>query len=69
MKNATVDSMRLMQMDDYSMRAHDVLPALLKYIDRLNWIRISQRHLQIVKNWDKHFAANSKAPAFLMTGG
>ena len=33
MQKATVDSMRLMQMDDYSIRAQDMLPAMLKYLD------------------------------------
>lgn len=59
MQNATVDSMRLMQMDDYSIRAHDVLPAMLKYIDTS---KLHQKQLEvyrIVKKWDKHFSANS----------
>jgi len=33
MQKATVDSMRILQTDVYSMRAHDVLPTMLKYID------------------------------------
>ncbi len=33
MKTATVDSMRMMQMDTYSILAQDVLPTMLKYLD------------------------------------
>jgi len=59
MQNATVDSMRHMQMDDYSMRAHDVLPAFFKYLDASKLDKNQLEVLQIVKQWDKHFAANS----------
>ncbi len=59
MQNATIDSMRLMQMDNYSMRAHDVLPALLQYIDTSKLHPDQLKVFQIVKKWDKRFAANS----------
>ncbi len=60
MKHATADSLRLLQMDDYSMRAHDVLPAMLKYIDASKLDKTQAEALQIVTKWDKHFAANSE---------
>jgi penicillin amidase len=47
-------------MDDYSMRAHDVLPAMLKYIDASKLDKTQAQALQIVTKWDKHFAANSE---------
>jgi len=59
MQNATVDSMRIMQMDDYSILAQEVLPAMLKYLDAS---KIDKGHLkafEVIKNWDKHYAANS----------
>jgi penicillin amidase len=59
MQNATIDSMRLMQMDNYSIHAQDVLPIMLKYVNRS---KMDQNHLEaldIVKKWDKHYAANS----------
>jgi penicillin amidase len=59
MQNATVDSMRLLQMDNYSMRAQDVLPALLKYIDPTKLDKPQLEALQIVAKWDKHYAGNS----------
>jgi penicillin amidase len=59
-KNATVDSMRLMQMDDYSMRAHDVLPEMLKHIDASQLNKDQAWALEIVRDWDKRFGANSE---------
>jgi penicillin amidase len=67
MQNATIDSMRLMQMDNYSMRAQDVLPALIKYIDPSKLDKNQQEALQIVKKWDKHFAANSMGASIFNT--
>ncbi|MGZ3812474.1 MAG: penicillin acylase family protein, partial [Mucilaginibacter sp.] len=60
MQKATVDSMRIMQSDNYSMRAHDVLPEMLKYIDASKLDNNQKAALQIVTKWDKHFAANSE---------
>jgi penicillin amidase len=59
MQKATVDSMRIMQTDDYSMRAHDVLPEMLKYIDASKLDKNQSEALEIVKKWDNHFDANS----------
>jgi penicillin amidase len=60
MQNATVDSMRVMQMDNYSILAQDVLPAMLKYLDVSKMSDSQVKAFDIVKNWDKHYAANSK---------
>ncbi|MFB9845355.1 penicillin acylase family protein [Mucilaginibacter ginsenosidivorans] len=60
MKNATADSMRLMQMDDYSMRAHDVLPEMLEYIDASKFNKDQKWALELVRDWDKRFSANSE---------
>ncbi|MGZ3778358.1 MAG: penicillin acylase family protein [Mucilaginibacter sp.] len=60
MRKATVDSIRLMQLDDYSMRAHDVLPSLLKYIDVSKLNKEQAEALNLVKTWDLHFDANSE---------
>ncbi|MBV8391206.1 MAG: penicillin acylase family protein [Mucilaginibacter sp.] len=59
MQKATVDSMRIMQMDNYSMLAQDVLPTMLKYLDPSNLDNNQQKALEIIKNWDKHYEANS----------
>jgi penicillin amidase len=59
MKNATADSIRTMQMDNYSILAQDVLPAMLNYLDpsKMNGDQLDA--LAIIKKWDKHYDANS----------
>ncbi|WP_295672976.1 penicillin acylase family protein [uncultured Mucilaginibacter sp.] len=59
MQHATVDSMRLMQMDNYSILAQDVLPAMLKYIDPTKLHADQLKAYNIIKAWDKHYAANA----------
>jgi len=59
MQNATVDSMRLMQTDNYSILAQDVLPTMLKYIDSSKMTPPQLKAFYIVKAWNKHYDANS----------
>jgi penicillin amidase len=59
MQKATVDSMRIMQMDNYSILAQDVLPTMLKYLDPSKMDKDQLKALEIIKNWDKHYEANS----------
>lgn len=59
MKMATVDSMRLLQTDNYSIQAQDVLPALIKYLDTSKLDEDELKALNAVKKWDKRFDANS----------
>jgi penicillin amidase len=59
MKKATVDSMRIMQIDNYSMRAHDVLPTMLKCLDPTKMDDNQQAAYAILKRWDYHFAADA----------
>jgi penicillin amidase len=59
MKNATVDSMRIMQMDNYSILAQDVLSTMVKYLDTSKMDKEQLKAFDIVKIWDRHYAANS----------
>jgi len=59
MSNATVDSMRLMQLDNYSILGQDVLQAMVKYLDTSKLHADQLKAFDIVKNWDRHYAANS----------
>ncbi|MFI5139484.1 MAG: penicillin acylase family protein [Sphingobacteriales bacterium] len=59
MKNATADSMRIMQMDNYSTLAQDVLPAMLKYLDPSKMDKEQLAAFDTLKKWDKHYAENS----------
>ncbi|HVV55067.1 MAG TPA: penicillin acylase family protein, partial [Mucilaginibacter sp.] len=60
MKNATVDSMRILQTDNYSMRAHDILPTLLKYIDASKLDKTQEKAFDIISKWNLRFDANSE---------
>lgn len=60
MKSATVDSIRVMQMDNYSILAQDVLGAMLKYVDTGKLHPEQLKAFEIVKGWDKHYAANAE---------
>jgi penicillin amidase len=59
MQKATVDSMRIMQMDNYSMLAQDILPTMLKYLDPSKMDKDQLKAFDIIKNWDRHYEANS----------
>jgi penicillin amidase len=61
MQKATVDSMRILQMDNYSIRAQDVLPTMLSYLDASKLDDVQLAALDSLKKWDKHFSANSVA--------
>jgi penicillin amidase len=62
MTNANVDSMRLLQMDSYSEMAAEVLPDLLKYVDR-NDIGIGhgKEIFTDLATWDYRFDTSSRA--------
>ena len=60
MNKATVDSMRLLQMDTYSTLARDVLPTMLKYINPATLNENQAKGLSIIKNWDKYYAEDSE---------
>jgi len=59
MTKATVDSMRSIQNDNYSIAAQDILPAMLSYLDPAKMDRQQQDILRILKKWDKFYDANS----------
>lgn len=59
MQNATADSMRMMQMDSYSILAQDVLPTMLKYLDTTKLSDDQAKALKLIKKWDKFYNANS----------
>jgi len=59
MKNATVDSMRLLQTDTYIIRAQDVLPAMVGYLNTNKLNTQQQAILDSLKKWNKRFDANS----------
>jgi len=59
MKKATADSIRVMQTDNYSVRAYDVLPTLMKYLDPTKFTPAQASAYKILQQWDKRYDANS----------
>ncbi len=59
MQNATADSLRILQLDDYSIAAQDALPTLIPYIDTTKLDNTQQLALNILKKWDMHYRVNS----------
>lgn len=59
MKNATADSIRIMQSDTYSIFAQDLLPALLSKIDPSKLNATQKEAFHITRSWNKFFAANA----------
>ncbi|MDB5112893.1 MAG: penicillin acylase family protein, partial [Mucilaginibacter sp.] len=57
MKNATVDSIRLLQGDTYSIHAQNVLGAMLKYLDPAKMTADQQQCYQVLKSWNKRYDA------------
>ena len=47
-------------MDNYSILAQDVLATMLKYLDTTKMDNGQLQAYEIVKKWDKHYAANSE---------
>jgi penicillin amidase len=58
-KNATADSMRLMQTDSYSILAQNVLPALLSKVAPAKLNATQKQAFDILSKWDKTFSANA----------
>ncbi len=59
MNDATVDSIRFLQTDNYSMLAHDILPTMLKYLNTAKLNPAQLQALETIKKWDYNFNANS----------
>jgi penicillin G amidase len=59
MKHATIDTMRIMQTDNYSILAQDVLPTMLKYLDTSKMHADQLKAFDTIKKWDKHYSASS----------
>ena len=59
--NITVDSMRLLQTDNYSILARDVLPTLLNYVEARKLDQSQRQALKMLRAWDLRYEANSTA--------
>lgn len=61
MKNATVDSIRIMQSDSYSIFAQNILPTIIAKIDPTGLNATQKEAWNHIKKWDLYFTANTIA--------
>lgn len=59
MQNATVDSLRSLQNDTYSILAQDILPTMLADLDPSKMENNQKVALEVIKDWNKKFEAGS----------
>jgi len=59
MNKITVDSMRLLQTDNYSVTARDILPTLIKYLDSTQLDDTQQKALRLLKAWNLRYDADA----------
>jgi penicillin amidase len=59
MHHATADSLRLLQTDDYSIFAEDILATMLGDLDRSKMSDQQKQVYQTISKWDKQYSANS----------
>ena len=60
MKNATIDSMRALQFDNYSIQARDILPSMLSYLDSAHLSPLEKKARMELIHWNKYFNADEK---------
>ncbi|WP_316782945.1 penicillin acylase family protein [Pedobacter frigiditerrae] len=63
MKDATADSMRVLQSDSYSITAQDLLPHILPLIDASKLNATQKEALNITTKWNKFFESKEVAPS------
>jgi penicillin amidase len=61
MKNATADSMKTIQLDNFSQRAADALPVMLRLLDRNNLDADGQKMVGELATWDFRYDADATA--------
>lgn len=62
LQNATVDSMKTIQLDNFSQRARDALPAMLALLNRPITDADGQKLLQELSTWNYRYDADQTAP-------
>jgi penicillin amidase len=63
MHSATADSMRVLQLDDYSIFAGDILGTMLADLDQSKMTALQKNVYQLLTAWDKHYSADAIAPS------
>ena len=63
MRNITVDSMKALQLDNFSQRSADALPVLLKLLPRKGLYEHERRMADELARWDCRYETDATAPA------
>lgn len=62
LRNATIDSMKMLQLDNFSRRAADALPAMLQLLDRSRLDAEGRKMVDELSAWDYRYEAGFTAP-------
>lgn len=62
MENITVEQMKEMQMNDYSLLAEEALAVLIPYLKLDDLTEEEVKLMEELKTWDNHYKAEAKAP-------
>ncbi|MFZ4633618.1 MAG: penicillin acylase family protein [Saprospiraceae bacterium] len=64
MQGASLDSMAAMQLDNFSQRAADALPAMLRLLNTESLDPVGRQYADALRAWDCRYEASFKAPVF-----
>ena len=64
MQNITIDDMKAMQNNNFSLMAQELLPLLLKYTDTTTLSATEKTIFTSLKNWDYYFDGNKTEPIY-----
>ncbi len=64
LQQATIDSFKNMQLDNYSTRAADALPAMLQLLDHQQLDASGKEMVEALNNWKYTFDADKRAPTY-----
>lgn len=62
MQKATPDSLRALQNDNLNLRARDLLPALLRYVDKSKLTGVHKTALELLKKWNYQQESKETGP-------
>ncbi|QOI98768.1 MAG: penicillin acylase family protein [Flammeovirgaceae bacterium] len=62
--NITITDMMNLQLDTYSIKAEELLPVLMGYVDEAILTNEESEALRLLKNWDYSYKKEAEAPAY-----
>lgn len=64
LRDASIDSMKSIQLDNFSRKAADALPVMLRLLDRTQLDATGQKALQALESWNYRYEADQSAPSY-----